>query len=130
MNTYIIDPMILYWATVGSVLQMVFAIVGGVNLIAAVGCIVGWVYNYTMMAVHGRDSCSYKQHEQYKKVCQRWTIITGIIGVIFVTASIFIPDKDTSYSMLIAKTVTQSNVEWTVQQVKEIVDYIAKTLGR
>ena len=75
MNTYIIDPMILYWATVGSVLQTVFAIIGTVNLIAAVGCIIGWIYNYTMLAVYGQDSCSYKQHKQY--ICNSVYLYSG-----------------------------------------------------
>ena len=53
---------------------------------------------------------------------------TLIVGGVLVLISIFIPRKQTSVEMLVAKTATFDNVNWTVQQVKEIIDYIVSAL--
>jgi len=42
--------------------------------------------------------------------------------------SIFIPGKTTSVEMLIAKTATFDNVNLSVQQIKDVVDYIVQAI--
>lgn len=122
MQNYIIDPRIFYWINVLDTVQIVFVGIGVTCLIAFVGFVIGWIYNA------GEAEWGYKSNIYYMKVCKRWTIVTGIIGLILLTASIFIPGRTTSIEMLVAKTATFDNVNWTVQQVKEVVDYIVKAL--
>lgn len=122
MQNFIIDPKIFYWINVLDTVQIVFAGIGVTCLIAFAGCAIGWIYN-ACEAEKG-----YKSNVYYMKACKRWTIVTGIIGLILLTASIFIPGRTTSIEMLVAKTATFDNVNWTVQQVKEVVDYIVKAL--
>ena len=59
---------------------------------------------------------------------KKWMLFFLIPGLIFVLISIFVPGKTTSVEMLVAKTATFDNVNWTVQQVKEIIDYIVVSL--
>lgn len=51
-----------------------------------------------------------------------------MIGLVLIILSVFIPSKQTSIEMMVARTATFDNVDWSVQQVKEIVDYIVNAL--
>ena len=62
------------------------------------------------------------------KFFKKCAIITGMFGLVAIIASIFIPGRTTNIEMLIAKTATFENVNWTVQQVKEVVDYIVQAI--
>lgn len=124
MQNFIIDPKIFYWINVLGIMQTVAAIVGAVCLLAFIGFAIGWIYN----AGEVESGYGYKSHVYDMKICKRWTIVTGIIGLILLTASIFIPGRTTSIEMLVAKTATFDNVNWSIQQVKEVIDYIVKAL--
>lgn len=122
MTNYIIDPQVFYWMNIFGILQTVFAIFGGAFAVAFIGLAICWVYNSWEV------KRGYEGNLFYQKECKKWAIITGAIGLVLITASIFIPGRTTSIEMLIAKTSTFDNVNWTVQQVKEIVDYIVYSL--
>lgn len=122
MENYVINPQVFYWINVFNILQTVFAVIGGLFAAAFVCLVIGWIYN-TIQAEDG-----YEDNKNYIKVCKTWAIVTGIIGFIAITASIFIPGRTTSIEMLIAKTATFDNVNWTVQQVKDVVDYIVHAI--
>lgn len=122
MENYVINPQVFYWINVLNILQTVFAVIGGVFATAFLCLVIGWIYN-AMQAKTG-----YEDNKDYMKVCKTWAIITGIIGLVLITASIFIPGRTTSIEMLIAKTATFDNVNWTVQQVKDMVNYIVHAI--
>ena len=119
---YVIDPQVFYWMNVMGILQTVLGIFGGIFIAAFIGLIIGWIYN------KGEIAAGYEQNIHYAKLCKRWSIVTGIIGFILVTISVFVPGKTTSIEMLVAKTATFDNVNWTVQQVKDVVDYIVQAI--
>ena len=50
------------------------------------------------------------------------------IGILLFLGFVFFPDKETSMQMLVAKTATFDNVNWTVAQVKEVIDYIVAAI--
>ena len=122
MENYVINPQVFYWINVLGILQTVFAIIGTVSATGFVCLVVAWIYN----AIEVKKG--YKRNEIYRKVCKTWAIITGVVGFILITASIFIPGRTTSIEILIAKTTTFDNVNWTVQQVKDMVDYIVRAI--
>jgi len=122
MTNYIIDPQVFYWMNIFGIMQTVFAIFGVVFMAAFICLTIGYVYN-SCEAKRG-----YESNLLYQKECKKWAIITGIIGLPLITVAIFIPGKTTSIEMLVAKTATFDNVNWTVQQVKEVVDYIVYAL--
>lgn len=122
MENYVINPQVFYWINVLNILQTVFAIVGALFATGFVCLVVGWIYN----AIQAK--MGYEDNEDYMKVCKTWAIVTGIVGFVLITASIFIPGRTTSIEMLIAKTATFDNVNWTVQQVKDVVDYIVHAI--
>ncbi len=122
MENYVINPQVFYWINVLSILQTVIAIIGGVLVTAFICLVAGWIYN----ASEAKNG--YEDNEVYMKVCKTWAIVTGIVGFVLITASIFIPGRTTSIEMLIAKTATFDNVNWSVQQVKDVVDYIVHAI--
>lgn len=122
MQNFIINPQIFYWVNVLSILQTVFAILGGTCTTAFICLAVGWVANACQVEK------GYTSNSIYVKICRKWTIITGILGLVLVIVSIFIPGRATSIEMIIAKTATFDNVDWTVQQVKDMVDYIINAI--
>jgi len=123
MENYVINPQVFYWINVLGILQTVFAVIGGVFATAFLCLVAGWIYN----AVQAKNG--YEDNENYMKVCRTWAIVTGFVGFVLITASIFIPGRTTSIEMLIAKTATFDNVNWTVQQVKDMVDYIVHAIN-
>lgn len=122
MENYVINPQVFYWINVFSILQFVFAAIGVVFATAFICLVGGWVYN----AAQAKNG--YVDNEEYMKMCRTWAIVTGIVSFVLITASIFIPGRTTSIEMLIAKTATFDNVDWTVQQVKDLVDYIVRAI--
>lgn len=124
MTNYIIDPAVFYWINVLATTQTVFAIVGVFLMLAAIGFAAGWIYNWY-------QTVEYEHHEESKKymrMCRVGTFLTLLPGIVLILLSIFIPSKQTGVEMLVAKTATFENVDWTVQQVKEIIDYIVSAL--
>lgn len=125
MNNYIIDPAVFYWINVLATTQTMFAIVGVFLMLAAIGFAAGWIYNWyqTVEYEHNEES------KKYMRMCRAGTLLTLLPGILLILLSIFIPSKQTSVEMLVAKTATFENVDWTVAQVKEIIDYIVSALN-
>ena len=128
MNNYIINPSVFYWMNVFSILQTACAVVGIVLLLIGIGCIIGYIYNKNvMMERHGEPSY-YEDYKRYAATCKLFMIICLSISIPMIIAAIFLPSKQTSVEMLVAKTATFDNVNWTVEQVKEIINYIVNAL--
>jgi len=147
MNSYIIDPSVFYWMNVLSIAQTVCAVIGAVFITGSIIFAVSYFYEtYTNSEPEKPDEqddcyCSSYDKERYRnamkeykhtleltKKFKTWFIVTLIVGIILCLSSMFIPSKNTSIEMLVARTATFDNVDWTVAQVKEIIDYIVSTL--
>ena len=142
MTNYIIDPAVFYWINVLSIIQTVCVVIGGACLLGFI-CFLIW-YVCTVGGVdkpeksdddsryskesYEHDMKRYNEYLQELYRIKKYMMITLIVGGFLVLISIFIPSKQTSVEMLIARTATFDNVDWTVQQVKEIVDYIVNAL--
>lgn len=142
MTNYIIDPAVFYWINVLSIMQTVFAVIGGFALTAFIALfITSLCKRYELSEPEKPDKDSRYDMERYQRemhfyeddlkdlrMIKKYMMITLVAGCLMVLVSIFIPGKQTSVEMLIARTATFDNVNWTAQQVKEIVDYIVKAL--
>lgn len=152
MSNYIIDPSVFYWINVLSIIQTVLAVAGAAFLVAGIILIV--FYCGTISELHEpekpeenasryaisdyerryaisdyeRNLKRYNDQRILANMYKKWMILCLICGCAFVVTSIFIPGKTTSVEMLVARTATFENVDWTVQQVKEVVDYIVSAL--
>ena len=123
MNNYIIDPSVFYWLHTLSdlkTLATVLAVFLNIGTLVLAGM---WIYNYFEFAEYELD-----RNKHYYVLCRRLTFIVGIVGILCLLAAVFLPDVQTSTEMLVARTATYDNVNWTVEQVKEVIDYIVKAL--
>lgn len=142
MTNYIIDPAVFYWINVLSIIQTVCAVIGGFTLTAFIALFIMSLYNrYELIEPEKPDKDSRYDMERYQqemrfyeddlkdlRMIKKYMMITLVAGCLMVLVSIFIPGKQTSVEMLIARTATFDNVNWTAQQIKEIVDYIVNAL--
>lgn len=140
---YIINPSVFYWINVMSVLQTVLGLISGFLLTGSFTLAVFYVCKrYTLSLPdepenknsaydvdrYKRYMKDYEEDVEHIAMLRKWMIVTAIIGAVFALAAVFIPGKQTSIEMLVARTATFDNVNWTVQQVKEVIDYIVGAL--
>ena len=113
---YIINPSVFYWISV----------LHGLSFVCILFLVLGSVGTIIFSIIKMVDGCCMDEDEKKSiktvfKICVPLLII-GLLGVVFV------PDKQTMIEMLIAKTVTVDNAEWTVDAVKQAVDYIVTAI--
>lgn len=142
MNNYIIDPSVFYWMNVLSIFQTALVVLGAFALMGFMGFAIAYIYQrYGLRRPedpeegdehdkrrYAREMKVYVRDKNQVDVIRKWMIAAVVIGLVLVIASIFIPSKQASVEMLVARTATFDNVNWTVQQVKEIIDYIVSAL--
>lgn len=142
MNNYIIDPAVFYWMNVLSIIQTALAVIGGFILVGCFSLAAAYIWQRSgLVRPEDPEEGSKYDMERYQRqmkdyvrdknqigLIRKWMIATAVIGTVLVIISIFIPSKQTSVEMLVARTATFENVDWTVAQVKEIVDYIVSSL--
>lgn len=115
--TYIINPRIFYWISV----------LNGLKNLSIVGFITGLV-GLAGVFVFYVSCCEYGFDDDEKKLLKRILRIAAPMLVCGLIGMIFIPDKQTLIEMLIAKTATVENAEWTLDALKQAVDYIVAAM--
>ena len=120
---YIIDPSVFYWIHALSDLKTLSIVLAVFLIMGAAVAVCCWIYNYFEFV-----DCELNRYKRYYMLSRRLTFILGIPGFLCLLAAIFLPDVQTSIEMLVARTATYDNVSWTVDQVKEVIDYIVKAL--
>lgn len=112
--TPIINPWIFYLIDIG----------GNLGKLCVSMIITGMIFFIVHLIALGLSYCDGDLSENEEKIFLKWfkrllTIITiGIVGVVF------IPSRETMYTMLVAQTVTYENVESVGETIKDSVDYI------
>ena len=129
MTGPIIDPRIFYWANTFNGLSIALMVLGSFLIAGAVIAIIFWLYNNYQEIDYGRvDHPAAKCHKKYKDMSTKvffWCLIPGIL---LLTIGIFIPNKTTCAEMLAAKVVTWENTEWTIDQIKSVIDYVVQAM--
>lgn len=115
--TYIINPGIFYWIGIANALKNLSIVC---FLISFVGLAVIFVF-YVSCYEYGFDDDEKKLLKRIIRIAAPM-LVCGLIGMIF------IPDKQTLIEMLIAKTATVENAEWTLDALKQAVDYIVAAM--
>jgi hypothetical protein len=113
--TYLIDPKVFYWINVLDTLRTVMAVCA---ILGGLASITVWLMYWVYHEDEGKD---------YLKG-QRITVL--VVAVVGIVASVFIPNKETLIAMLVAKTATVENVGWSVDTLKEAVDYIVEAIAK
>ena len=137
---YIIDPSVFYWINVLSGLRVLFGVIGGILIAGGLAFIIGYIYNKYQVIYYKNDNNKmigpkkaqaviYEvRYEQYLKICVKGAVTCTIIGTIMLIVCVLLPNKETSIQMLVSRTATFENVDWSVEQIKEIINYIVMSL--
>ena len=113
----IIDPMWFYWVNVVDWFK-------GVILVIAIIAIVAALIRF-VTATADKDWDSESQNKQKMKSAR----VLAVIAAIAFMVSTFIPSKQTLIEMQVARFATYENAEWTVETIKQAVDYIIEAVG-
>lgn len=110
---YIINPSVFYWISV----------VDGLKEVAC-GCFVLGIAALIVCTI----LFSIATDESEKTVLKIGFYVSIPLTIAGLLGVIFIPDKQTLIEMLIAKNVTVENAEWSLDALKQAVDYIAQAM--
>ena len=121
---YIVDPMWFYWLDVISSTKGLAILLVIIFIICAI--IEGIVWGVYKA---GWLDCSL---EQDKKVCQfierKVFVPTIIVLIVSALIIVFLPSRETMITMMVAKYATYENAQLTVDTIKEVIDYIVKSI--
>lgn len=110
MSEYIINPAWFYWVNVAEKINAIM--------------MVGMVLSISILLVGGIIMFVNDDDDFLKPV----RLGLGF-SIFFILGVIFIPPKETLIEMQIAKYATWENAEWTVDAIKDAVDYIVNAVG-
>lgn len=113
MNGYIINPAWFYWVSVVDAIKAIMFIIAAILLIG-----VGIALFISMI------DADFDKDENKKTMLK-----VAIVGIVCLIIAIFIPSKQILIEMQIAKYATWENAEWTVDAIKDTVDYIVDAIG-
>lgn len=114
MKEYIINPSWFYWISVAETAKIVLCVIFGCLL---VGCIITWPVLLTYWT--GDEDDIHKR---------KMMIVFSVLAVLTGLAAMFIPSRATLMEMQIARLATPENAAWTVDKLKEAVDYIVEAI--
>lgn len=125
--TYIINPSWFYWLNVVDNLRCIVIAAISVDLIVLVVCAICFlICAEVIKEFPGVCSGEKKRLPLYEKALKWGLIIFPVLAIVFV----FLPYKDTLIEMQVARFATYENAEWTVETVKNAVDYIVEAISK
>lgn len=143
MDGYVFNPSVFYWINALDAARDVVLLFGIVMLCAAVVLLIYLFFDeyddsepekpdehasqYAIAHYEFRMK-QYTEAMEKRRRFRRWIIRASVCGAALLIARVFIPSKQAGMEMLVAETVTVENLNRSVQQVKEIVDYIVAAL--
>lgn len=67
---------------------------------------------------------SYGDPDDKEKIACRYSMKGAMLGLVLVFISIFIPTKQTFYTMVIAKNLTPQTIELAKGEIKDVIGYL------
>lgn len=115
---YIIDPMWFYWVGIVDDLKGVLSVATATLIVATVA-----LFAWGLCEKYVEDNgCSAKA---IIKKAYALMVIVAVFGLL----AIAVPSKQTLIEMQVARFATYENAEWTVDTIKQAVDYIIEAIG-
>ena len=116
MSDYIINPVLLYILSIADDIKMLFL---GIVAVLSIGIIILLVVYYKVSIdpkyISYTSSLS-NMRKMLKPLC--------VLSIIFLVLSILFPSTETMYQIVTASIVNNSNVDLTIDTLKDIVEYI------
>lgn len=113
--TYIIDPAWVYWMNISNSLKIMMIIIGALLTLS-------FIIIVPISFFDADDEGELWQ--RHRKAFMAW----AVLALTMILIGVFIPDRQTLIEMKVAELATRENVMLTVDQLKEVVDYIVNAL--
>lgn len=107
----IIDPNLFYWANVCEVISNISAVL---LLVISIGAVIMGICCHIY----------YMEYEEVPAIIAKIGKILGIVVIILILLFIFIPTKETLYSMTAAKLITPDNIDTLVEKGEDGISFI------
>lgn len=115
---YYINPAWFYWLSV----------FGGLKTLSIGVAIFSFIIVIVLIVCYF-VACDFNHDEHYLTNCKRWILLCFVVCISFMLIAVFVPDKQTMIEMQVATVATKTNVEWTVEQLKVVTDYIFERIN-
>lgn len=115
---YIIDPMWFYWVGVVDDLRGVLSVAA---ITLGVVALVLLVWAFCEKVFDGEDDIA--------KTITKKAFTLMVMAAVFGLLMVAVPSKQTLIEMQVARFATYENAEWTVETIKQAVDYIVEAVG-
>ena len=126
MSGPIINPAIFYWIGVSSAAQAFFVVAVGTAICVLIVAALIISMEASLIKSFPRSSEeNIRILNTWKKIL-KYSIIAVVVGGLL---CVFIPTKETLLSILVAKYLTYENATWTLESVKEAVNYIVNAVA-
>lgn len=121
MMEYLINPIWFYFLGICDSLKTVATVIAVVSGVCYIVFIVAYFYERTEAILYELE-CD-QEYAKLWKSCQKWC---GVIFAVTLPCAIFCPDRPMLIGMQVASLATKGNIEWTVEQLKSVIDYIVE----
>lgn len=122
---YIINPSWFYWLGVVNSMRgfMLAAFIVAIIIVGVALIVIPW--NTYIIREFPRVSDDERKTLQFFTKALKISIGVCILAALFL---IFVPSKDTLIEMMIARQATYENATWTVDALKNAVDYVVQAI--
>ena len=117
-SMYVINPIVFYLINLAQTFKTVLSIVSLVALF-----IVAFIVYSIIDDSTNDDEDGMNEVNKFIKTVATIAIVTGFFAIV-------LPNKETSYQMLVASQITDKNIEIAESTIKDSVDYIFEKLGK
>lgn len=114
MSKPIINPWIVYFAQISSVLRIVLPVLGGAIL------------GITLMVMLLSTDPLFEEDFKFIRKYYLRLIAFSIVGIMLF---VFLPSKETIYTMTLLNNITTENIEIFKGGTRELVDYVVDRIG-
>lgn len=125
--TTIINPWVFYWIDVLCRFNDFMDLINLIGIVAIPFLIAFASYGTHLMnenKEYGENDRDFKDGKALKSISMKILKPLICLWILSVLTLIFIPSKETMYTMLVAQNVTSENIEIATDTIKESVDYI------
>lgn len=117
---YIINPMWFYWINVLDAVHTVFGVLAFLLGFACLVLIILTIITKFAAFEENEKDDDWRVFCSCKKVLKNLIPITVLMAIV----TVFIPSKETILTVMIAKYATKENISFTIDTLKQAVDYI------
>ncbi len=129
MNNYIVNPATFYWLNVADGIKTFSIVLSVLSGLATIVIIITWLCClYT--SIDTDYTAAWRQEASVRaKVWKKTIWPFAAVFALSMLAAVFCPSRTTIIEMNIARLATYENAQWTLDTLKQAVDYVVSAIA-